>query len=203
VDELGPFKTSERRAWPIAARPFDLRRPWLYPYSAPTAMWKRFLRVTVGAVCLLGAGLSLLIICATVLGDTPSVPERRTHGVIIGYHRELTGSSMDSLRYYRIVEYVDSSGITQNFRSYSPLVAPTPGTGAVVSVIYSPHPNPKRRHEYIVERRSVLAFLPWMAGVLFVPFAVGGYALMNGWSARELVRRITRGQASSPTTCST
>jgi hypothetical protein len=170
---------------------------------------KKIFRVVAGLLCLIGAGFALLLITALPFGDIRS-PSHNALGVVTGYHRELTGRSMDSLRYYPMVDYTNVLGKRWSFTSFSPLKKPLYPTGTVVSVLYDPHENPKRRFERIAEPPSGFAAVFWHRWVLIVlavsslvMFAITGYALLNGRPIRNVIRSIGRRDALPDKACPT
>ena len=157
-------------------------------------MSTRVLQTTIGALCTIAAGYSLLIISVVFVFGLPARP-RQAYGTIVDYKRELTGRSLDSLRYFPIVNYTNSSGVMASFSSWTGLMRPKYPTGTVVGVIYFPSEWPKQPNAEIVCRESMWAARAWwfwlsavMAFVFIIPLVVVAYAFLNGRSILDVIR---------------
>jgi hypothetical protein len=154
-------------------------------------MGTRILRIAFGVLSLTVAGFALFFIFAVCISGLPGMPHH-TSGTVVGYGRKLTGRSIESLRYFPIVDYTDA-GRGHSFRSDLGFAQPHYATGAVVRVVYSPNKNPKERRAEIVSpatRWAASAWLPWlvtvMAFISIIPCAVVAYAFLNGRGIREV-----------------
>jgi hypothetical protein len=155
-------------------------------------MSTRILRVVFGALSLAVAGFALFFIFAACMNGMPGMPHH-TSGTVIGYERELTGRSMESLRYLPIVDYPDA-GQRGSFRSELGFAQPRYPTGAVVRIVYSPNKNPKLRFAEIVSpatRWAASAWLHWLVTVVaiicIIPCVIAAYASLNGRRIREVI----------------
>ncbi len=151
-------------------------------------------RTLIGVLCTIGAGFAVIIIFAVSVGGLPARP-RQTNGTIVGYDRELTGASLDSLRYFPVVDYTNSSGAMDTFRSWSGLTQPKYPTGAVVRIVYFPRKHPKQSNAEIFYRESLWAARAWafwlsavLAFVFIIPLVALAYGFLNGKGIREIIR---------------
>jgi hypothetical protein len=148
------------------------------------------LRVILGAVCTIGAGIC---ICMTVVrmmevgpfGSKwlPPIP-RATDATVVKYHREQD-------RCYPVVQYVDVYGQTNVEELWSWSAEPGYSNSSHIRIHYLPNglPGGQSRGHYpdIIGFTSIHAIL-WtfaLSPFLIVPLAFGAYCLFNGISLRQ------------------
>jgi hypothetical protein len=155
-------------------------------------------RLAGGAICVIGAAMSLLVLfiaCVNILVDQrfPVVP-RFTTGTVVNYDMPNTDATWRKLRsplYFPVVSYRDYSGAEHLFLSDAGSAQRTYAVGDRVRVVYSPHSKGGRE---VVSSATTWGARVWLGWVLtlaslvcILPLVTVAYALLIGRRLRKVI----------------